>query len=95
MSIYLLDTGPLTAYLFGRPAATMLIDPWVRSKEATTSPLVYAEVTEYLQGLSQPALRQRQLRLLLREIRFSQLNLMTLERYADLRRRLRHRAGLA
>jgi predicted nucleic acid-binding protein len=40
--------------------------------------------------------RQRKLRLLLKEIRLSQLNLTVLEQYADLRRQLRppHGPGL-
>jgi predicted nucleic acid-binding protein len=52
MRRYLLDTAPLTAYLFGRPAAKALIDPWVRHREVITSPLVYGEVTEYLRRLA-------------------------------------------
>ena len=73
MSRYLLDTGPLATYLLGRSAAVALIRPLLRHDEAVTSPLVYAEVTEYLLSLAQPALRQRGLRLLLCDVKFRHL----------------------
>jgi tRNA(fMet)-specific endonuclease VapC len=86
---YLLDTGPLTAYLFGRPAVRELLTPWVRARAAATSPVVYAEVTEYLLGRPDAARRQRELRELLRVIRPYALTYTVLERYARLRRQLR------
>jgi predicted nucleic acid-binding protein len=93
---YLLDTGPLTAYLFGRPAVRELLTPWVRARAAATSPVVYAEVTEYLLGRPDAVRRQRELRELLRVIRPYALTYAVLERYARLRRQLRppHGPGL-
>ncbi|MGZ3603031.1 MAG: hypothetical protein ACXVDF_24210 [Ktedonobacterales bacterium] len=44
---YLLDTGPLTAYLLGRQGAVALPDTLIRQGEAATSALVYAEAIEY------------------------------------------------
>ena len=57
MRRYLLDSGPLAAYLIGRPAAVSLIDPWLDPQEVATSILAYAEVTEYLMGMQDFALR--------------------------------------
>jgi predicted nucleic acid-binding protein len=96
MSSFLLDTGPLTAYLLGRSAAVALLRPMIRRKETVTSPLVYAEVTEYLVSLRDPTRGQRQMRMLLREVKLRQLRLPILERYAVLRRQLRppHGPGL-
>lgn len=50
MRRYLLDTGPLTAFLFNRPGALSLMTPWIRDQEAAISILVYAEVTEHIKG---------------------------------------------
>src|SRR5579884_4075110 len=44
MRRYLLDTGPLGAYLQGRQPAVDLIVPWIRRGEAATSILVYGEI---------------------------------------------------
>ena len=46
MRRYLLDTGPLGAYLQGREAAVDLIVPWIRRSEAATSIVVYGEILE-------------------------------------------------
>lgn len=43
---YLLDTGPLTAYLLGRQGAVARLDTLIRQGEAATSALVYAEAIE-------------------------------------------------
>lgn len=90
------DSAPLAAYLHGRPAAVALISPWIARREAVTSILVYAEVIEYLKGLSDFPRRQRELRTLLREVYPYFLTYAILERYADLRRQLRppHGPGL-
>ena len=48
MRRYLLDTGPLGAYLQGRQTIVNLIAPWLRAREAATSILAYAEVVEYI-----------------------------------------------
>ncbi|MGH2561447.1 MAG: hypothetical protein ACRDJH_20475 [Thermomicrobiales bacterium] len=68
MRRYLLDTTPLTAYVFGRPAAMSVIDPWLDQNEAATSILVYGEVIEYLMGRPGYPERYTQFRELLREI---------------------------
>jgi len=41
MRRYLLDTGPLGAYLQGRQAVVNLVAPWLRQHEAATSILAY------------------------------------------------------
>jgi predicted nucleic acid-binding protein len=93
---YLLDTTPLTAYLFGRPPAVALIDPWLDGHEAATSILVYGEVVEYLLARPDVPTRQTQLRRLLRAIPPLFLSYSVLDRYARLRRTLRppHGPGL-
>lgn len=94
MRRYLLDTGPLAAYLLGRPAAVALIDPWIDRREAATSILVYAEVTEYLKGMTNFALRHAQLRQQLQEIHPYFLTYPILETYAEIRRGMRPPRGL-
>ena len=96
MRRYLLDTTPLTAYLFGRPAAVTLIDPWLDPPAAATSILVYGEVVEYLMAHPHFPARQTQLRRLLRAIPPVFLSYSVLDRYARLRRALRppHGPGL-
>jgi predicted nucleic acid-binding protein len=93
---YLLDTAPLTAYLFGREFAVSLISPWLQRHEATTSILVYGEITEYLMGRSDRSGRQFQLRRLLQQVTPLLLSYPILDRYALLRRSLRppHGPGL-
>jgi hypothetical protein len=92
----LLDSGPLAAYLLGRPAAVALIDPWLDARAVATSVLAYAEVGEYLLGRPDGPARRGQLRALLRVIRPYALTYAALERYGALRRRLRppHGPGL-
>ena len=51
MRRHLLDTGPLAAYLKGRPPAVQLLSPWIARREAATSALVYAENLEYFKRL--------------------------------------------
>lgn len=94
MSRFLLDTPVLAAFLLGRPAVSVLIDPLLIRREATTSIIVYGEVTEYLLG--RPRYRQRHAELLrlLREITPIFLNYSTLDRYATLRRTMRPPYGL-
>jgi len=86
---YLLDTGPLAAYLLNRTAATHVIAPWTRQHEAVTSILVYGEVMEYLKSKPDFAIRRRELNTLLRAIYPVALTYATMERYADLRRAMR------
>ncbi len=96
MRRYLLDSAPVAAYLQGRNAAVDLITPWIVNREAATSILVYAEVVEYLKGLSDFSRRHDNLRRLLTEIYPYFLTYSILERYADIRRLLRppHGTGL-
>jgi predicted nucleic acid-binding protein len=96
MRRYLLDTGPLGAYLQGRQAVVNLVGPWLRQHEAATSILAYAEVVEYLKGFPDFVSLHTQLRRLLRHIYPYFLTYRILERYADLRRSLRppHGPGL-
>jgi predicted nucleic acid-binding protein len=93
---YLLDTTPLAAYLFGRPQAVALVDPWLDRHQAATSILVYGEVIEYLMGRSGFSDRRTQLRQLLHEITPLFPSYAVLDRYALLRRSLRppHGPGL-
>ena len=93
MKLYLLDTSPLAAYLQHREPAVRLIQPLIERHEVATSILVYAEVIEYLQGLPQFTQRQQDLRHLLREIYPYFLTYPILERYANLRRKLRPPQG--
>jgi len=90
---YLLDTTPLTAYLRGIPTARALIEPWITRQEAATSVLIYGEVTEYNRSFADAARRQHELRSLLDEVFPYVPTYSILERYADLRRRLRPPGG--
>jgi predicted nucleic acid-binding protein len=96
MKRYLLDTSLVAAYLQSRKPAVQLIHPLIERHEVATSILVYAEVTEYIKGLPDALKRQLDLRYLLREIYPYFLTYAILERYADLRRKLRppHGKGL-
>jgi predicted nucleic acid-binding protein len=93
MRRYLLDTGPLGAYLQGRPAVVNLVAPWLRQHEAATSILAYGEVVEYIKGFPDFLPLHTQLRRLLRHIYPYFLTYRILERYADLRRSLRRPHG--
>lgn len=96
MRRYLLDSGPLSAYLLGRSQALSLVKPWIVGQEVGTTFLSYGEVFEYTRGLPDSSQRQSELRRLLREIHPYPLNYAIMERYADLRRRMRppHGSGL-
>ena len=93
MRRYLLDTGPLGAYLQGRQAVVNLVAPWLRQQEAATSILAYGEVVEYMKGFPDFVSLHTQLRRLLRHIYPHFLTYRILERYADLRRSLRRPHG--
>jgi predicted nucleic acid-binding protein len=86
MSGYLLDTPIVTAYLRGRPAAVALVAPWMVTRQAGTSVVVYGEGIEYLRSFSNPLQWQAALRGMLRQVRVYDLTYAILERYADLRR---------
>jgi predicted nucleic acid-binding protein len=96
MRQYLLDSAPLAGYLHGRTPFVELINPFIREHQAATSILVYAEVIEYLKGLSDFPRRRQQLQMLLREIYPYFLTYAIVERYADIRRAMRapHGPGL-
>lgn len=96
MRQYLLDSTPLAAYLHGRQVAVDLLSPWIARREAATSILVYAEITEYIKGLADFPRHHAQLRRLLGEVYPYFLTYSLLDRYADLRRQLRppHGPGL-
>src|SRR5918999_1849193 len=93
MRRYLLDTAPLAALLLARPAAIDLITPWLNRHEAATSILAYAEVVEYSKDFANAKERQSQLCTLLGEVYPYFLTYPILERYADIRRRLRNPHG--
>lgn len=96
MRRYLLDTGPLGAYLQGREAAVDLLVPWIRRSEAATSILVYGELIEYLKSLRDYPTKYLGLRGLMGAVYPYFLTYAILERYADIRRALRppHGPGL-
>jgi len=90
---YLLDTTPLTAYVFGRPGALSVIDPWLDQHEAATSIVVYGEVVEYLMGRPGFSDRHAQLQELLRGITPFFVTYPIMDRYAEIRRQLRPSYG--
>ncbi len=96
MKRYLLDTSPLAAYLNNHKQAVRLMRPLIERHEVATSILVYAEVVEYIKGLPNFPQRKIELSHLLGEIYPYFLTYSILERYADLRRKLRppHGKGL-
>ena len=89
MRFYLLDSSFLAAFLNGRDFAVNLITPWIEKHQVATSILCYGEVIEYLK--SQPDFKehQTQLKQLLREVYPYFLTFSLLERYAEIRRKLR------
>jgi predicted nucleic acid-binding protein len=89
MKKYLVDTSVLGAYLYRRAPAVQLLHPLIQQHEVATSILVYAEVTEYIQGFPTYPHRQHDLRLLMREMYPYFLTYAIVERYAALRRKLR------
>lgn len=89
MRRYLLDSGPMAAFLNGRKGVIELVTPWIINREVATSILVYGEVIEYLRGFSDFPQRRSNLRHLLNEIYPYFLTYSILDRYAELRRQLR------
>jgi predicted nucleic acid-binding protein len=96
MRRYLLDSGPLAAYLNGRQAAVQLISPWIARHEVATSIVVYGEIVEYFKSLPDFPERRAELRQLLRAVYPYFPTYAILEHYADIRRGLRppHGPGL-
>ena len=68
MRQYLLDTNVLAAYLQGRPGALSLAQAWIHNDEASTSIVVYGEITEYLKGFKEFPRHQVALRTLLKKV---------------------------
>ncbi len=70
--------------------------PWIEQHEAATSVLCYGEVMEYVRGRPDAEQRQAALKRLLRGVRPFGMTYPSLDRYADIRRRLRppHGPGL-
>jgi tRNA(fMet)-specific endonuclease VapC len=89
MRQYLLDTNVLGAYLQGRSGALSLAQAWIHNDEASTSIVVYGELTEYLKGFVEFPRHQAALRILLKKVHPYPLTYSLLEQYADLRRALR------
>ncbi len=89
MKRYLLDTAPLAAYLQKREPAVHLIQPLIKAHTVATSIIVYAEVVEYIKSLPNVTQRHYELQHLLREIYPYFLTYPILERYADIRRKIR------
>ena len=96
MRRYLLDTSPLAAYLQGRPIAMALMSPWLQRREVATSVISYAEVDEYIRGFPDYQRRHIALRRLMHDIYPYTLTYPALERYGEIRLRLRppHGPGL-
>jgi predicted nucleic acid-binding protein len=95
MPIYLLDSGPLSAYFLGYSKAVALISPWIANREVTTSDLVYAEIYELLQGFPDAhILSTRLLGIVTGTIYSFSLDFSIYRRYAQIRRYLRPRNEL-
>lgn len=87
---YLLDTGPLAAYLLGRPGAVARLDALIHNGEASTSSLVYAEAIEYFQSFATFGPLQAELRGILHDqVKRLYPTYAVCEQYATLRRTMR------
>ncbi len=64
---YLLDTGPLTAYLLGRAGAVARLDTIIQQRDAAISTLVYGEAIEYFYSFVNASQMQQALRGLLNQ----------------------------
>lgn len=89
MKRYLLDSNILGAYLQGQSGALSLAQSWIHNNEASTSIVVYGELTEYLKGFAGFPKNQAALRTLFRKVHPYPLTYAVLEQYADLRRAMR------
>jgi predicted nucleic acid-binding protein len=93
MKKYLLDTSVIAGYLLARQKAIQLVSPLLEKEEAATSVVVYGEVVEYVQGYASFSDYRENLQALLEQVYPYPLTYPILERYADLRRRLRSPYG--
>ncbi len=89
MKKYLLDTSVVAGYLLARAKAKQLVRPILEREEAVTSILVYGEVAEYVKKFADFAAYKASLEILLGQISPLPLTYTILERYADIRRKLR------
>ena len=89
----MLDTGPLTAYVHGRPWIVREMEDWVDRDTCAASIIVYAEVIEYLKGSTQYIEHRSRLFDLLRVIHLYRPTFRILDRYADIRRQMRRPYG--
>ena len=95
MITYLLDAGPLSAYLLGHSRAIALMTPWITNKEVVTSDLAYAEVYEFIRDFPDFTKRQVQLlNLVMGPIPTLSLSFPIFHRYTEIRRYLRPRNQL-
>lgn len=88
-----MDTGPLSAYVQGRPAALNEMGAWIDRDTCAASIVVYGEVVEYLKASTRYLEYRTRLFDLLRVIHLYRLTFPILERYADLRRQMRRPYG--
>lgn len=87
---YLLDTGPLAAYLLGRQGAVARFDAVIHQGDVATSSLVYAEAIEYFQSFAAYPQLQSELRGILRDqVKRLYPTYAVCEHYATLRRTMR------
>lgn len=89
MRRYLLDSTPLVGMLNGKQPFVASIEPLLQREEVATSMVVYAEVVEYLKGAPDFGHRRQELRTFLYDVYPYVLTYPILDRYADIRRRLR------
>lgn len=93
MRRYLLDTGPLAAYLLGRHKAIARIDPLVDDEKAVTSVVVYGEVEEYIKTMPNYPILHLDLQRQLRSIKPLMITHRIMELYADIRLQMRAPRG--
>ncbi len=93
MKRYLLDTGPLAAYLLNRRRAVARIDPLIDAEEVATSIIVYGEVEEYIKTMPNYPALHLDLRRQLRSIRPLMVTYRIMELYGDIRLQMRAPRG--
>jgi len=93
MPTYLLDTTPLSAYLFGRRRALDRIDPLIDAHDVVTSIVVYGEIEEFIKPMPNYRELHAILRRQLREIRPLPVTYTIMELYADIRLQMRAPRG--
>src|SRR5689334_15417715 len=94
MKKYLLDTGPLAAFLLGRRRALDTIDPWLANRELATSIMVYGEVEEYIKQMGNYTILHGILVRQLEEIKPLSITRRIMELYADTRMQMRRPNGI-